>query len=268
MLRDVLTSLPGLATWPCDEINYIWRHGNVRYPSDEFTQEMADDECISFIRRQFKWVANRYKVHTVVEKTCANTLRVPFVDKILPEAKYIFIRRNGLDAVDSAMKRWNAKLDLPYVIRKARFVPIADIPFYGYRYLWNHVYRNISKQKRLAFWGPKINGMDKILSQHSLDEVCAIQWKRCVDSSIEAFMEIEGDRWIEVGYEEFVSDPQKGLANILFFLELEFNQYQIEKAVARVSSSSIGKGRNKMDDKMLSRLLPLIEDTMDRFGYT
>ena len=29
MLRDVLTKLPGVATWPCDEINYIWRHGTV-----------------------------------------------------------------------------------------------------------------------------------------------------------------------------------------------------------------------------------------------
>ena len=28
MLRDVLVKLPGVGTWPCDEINYIWRHGN------------------------------------------------------------------------------------------------------------------------------------------------------------------------------------------------------------------------------------------------
>ena len=32
MLRDVLTSLPGFATWPCDEINLIWRHGNRDLP--------------------------------------------------------------------------------------------------------------------------------------------------------------------------------------------------------------------------------------------
>ena len=32
MLRDVLTSLDGVDTWPCDEINYIWRHGNIRWP--------------------------------------------------------------------------------------------------------------------------------------------------------------------------------------------------------------------------------------------
>ena len=35
ILRDVLTSFDGICTWPCDEINYIWRHGNAKYPSDE-----------------------------------------------------------------------------------------------------------------------------------------------------------------------------------------------------------------------------------------
>ena len=36
MLRDVLCNLDGVGSWPCDEINYIWRHGNVKNPSDEF----------------------------------------------------------------------------------------------------------------------------------------------------------------------------------------------------------------------------------------
>ena len=36
MLRDVLCRMPGLGTWPCDEINYIWRHGNRAHPDDEF----------------------------------------------------------------------------------------------------------------------------------------------------------------------------------------------------------------------------------------
>jgi hypothetical protein len=34
MLRDVLTLLPGVATWPCDEINYTWRHGKDKKDRD------------------------------------------------------------------------------------------------------------------------------------------------------------------------------------------------------------------------------------------
>ena len=30
MLRDLLAQLPQFSTWPCDEINYIWRHSAKR----------------------------------------------------------------------------------------------------------------------------------------------------------------------------------------------------------------------------------------------
>ena len=101
MLRDVLARLSGVATWPCDEINYIWRHGNLRYPSDEFPPELARPAVQRYVDRQFDWVSRHYDADVVVEKTCANSLRVPFVDRVVPEARYVFIRRNGLDAVDS-----------------------------------------------------------------------------------------------------------------------------------------------------------------------
>ena len=42
MLRDILSTFEGVATWPCDEINYIWRHGNMSYPSDEIPRELAN----------------------------------------------------------------------------------------------------------------------------------------------------------------------------------------------------------------------------------
>lgn len=41
IFRDTIASLPSVTTWPCDEINYIWRHGNINYPSDEFPVELA-----------------------------------------------------------------------------------------------------------------------------------------------------------------------------------------------------------------------------------
>ena len=47
MLRDVLTSFDGIGTWPCDEINYIWRHGNVRYPSDEIPADRATPAAVA-----------------------------------------------------------------------------------------------------------------------------------------------------------------------------------------------------------------------------
>ena len=263
MLRDVLCSLAGVATWPCDEINYIWRHGNLRYASDELPPERATEPVRRYIRRQFDWVARRYNADFVVEKTCANSLRVPFVDTVVPEAKYLFIRRGGLDAVGSAMERWKAPLDIPYLARKARLVPRSDLPYYAGRYLWSRAYRLVSRERRLAFWGPQMDDLAELLARHPLDEVCAIQWRRCVEQSWQAFEAMESSRWLEIGYEDFVTQPQEELARIVDFLELpatEADQAEADQAeaVRGVRSSSIGKGRAALDTETIQRLEALI----------
>ncbi len=97
MLRDLLVELPGVGTWPCDEINYIWRHGNVHHPSDVFTAEMASNGVKKYIRGHFDRYAQSHNLNILVEKTCANSLRVGFVDEVIPDAKYVFIVRDGLE---------------------------------------------------------------------------------------------------------------------------------------------------------------------------
>lgn len=267
MLRDVLTSFSGVSTWPCDEINYIWRHGNVRYPSDEFTPDMARPEVCGYIRRQFDWVARKHQAHTVVEKTCANSLRVGFVGRVVPEAKYIFIRRHGLDAVGSAIKRWKAGLDIPYLARKARFVPWTDLPYYAYSYLGNYIHRLRSREKRLAIWGPKINQMQMLLKRHSLEEVCAMQWKLCVDKAAQALCELPSEQWLEVGYEDFVLQPEAELSRMLDFLGLPVAPAARKQAVAGVQASNVGKGQSAMGKELAERLQTVIQDTLLRYGY-
>ena len=87
MLRDILTQLPGFGTWPCDEINYVWRHGNVREPTDELAPHLATDSVQRFVRCAFDRLAARRGWTHVVEKTCANSLRVgPPAESIVGES--------------------------------------------------------------------------------------------------------------------------------------------------------------------------------------
>lgn len=267
MLRDVLCSFEGVATWPCDEVNYIWRHGNVRYPSDEIPEELAEEQVRNYIRKQFDWVSHRYSAHTVVEKTCANSLRVPFVDRVVPEAKYVFIVRDGIDATGSAKLRWTAELDLRYLLEKARFVPALDLFFYGARYLGSRLFRVFSKERRVAFWGPSLDDLDKLLGTHSLDEVCALQWQRCVEKAEEAFSQIPKDRLVRVHYEAFVERPIEELSRVMYELGIPKDVIELRNAVASISSSSVGKGRAALSLSDIKRLESLVGPTLKRYGY-
>ena len=267
MLRNVLCTFNGAATWPCDEINYIWRHGNLRYPSDGIPAACATPGVRSRIRKQFARIAGRYNARVVVEKTCANSLRVPFVNSILPEAKYIFIYRDGLDVAASARLRWTAGLDIPYLLRKVRFVPPVDLPYYGGRYLRSRIYRWFSHEKRLAFWGPALDNMKDILTRYSLNEVCALQWQRCVENAESAFADMPADRVVRIRYEDFVQKPGPELKKVLDFIKINYTDAEVTAAVTGVSSKNIGKGRISLGTEEVLRLEALVGQTLDRYGY-
>ena len=267
MLRDVLCTFDRVSTWPCDEINYIWRHGNVRFPSDELPESRAVLGVQSYIRGKFAKLARTQNCDYVVEKTCANSLRVPFVDAVVPEAKYVFIYRDGIDATGSAKLRWTAKLDIPYILEKMRFVPKIDLPYYGLRYFWARVYRLISREKRLAFWGPALDDMPTILQKHTLNEVCALQWQRCVDKAEAALSVMPENKVIRVCYEDFVRQPAEELARILVFMGKAVSADEIATAVAGVSPRSLGKGRKALGAEEVLRLEKLVGESLKRYGY-
>lgn len=267
MLRDILTSFNGVGSWPCDEINYIWRYGNARYPSDELPARLATQRVINYIRRQFESLAKSQAVDVVLEKTCANSLRVGFVDRVLPDTKFIYIYRDGLDATGSARLRWKADLDVTYILKKVRFVPLLDLPYYANRYVANRLHRLFSKKKQLAFWGPTMENMDEILASHTLEEVCALQWQRCVESAEAALLGIAPKRVIRVCYEELVAAPEREIARILSFLRIPATDQQVKSATVGVSTTSIGKGRASLGKDQLERLETLVADALDRYGY-
>lgn len=267
MLRDMLVQLEGVGTWPCDEINYIWRHGNVRYPSDEFPPELATPTVQTYIRKQFDAFASGRNLDTVVEKTCANSLRVGFVDRAIPDAKYIFIVRDGMDAVGSAMQRWIADLDIRYILKKAKYVPLTDLPYYALRYFYHRLYRLISKENRLAIWGPVIADLDNIGKRYSLTEICALQWKACLDLAERDFANIDSSKIIRLKYEDFVSDPVTEFAKLAEFLNKKVPDGVNDYLRNSIRDSSIGRGRSALGKAGVDALEPLLRDTLEHYGY-
>ncbi len=266
MLRDVLTSLPGFTTWPCDEIPYVWRHGNRAHPDDEFTRAMARPAVARSIRGAFARLGGPGGA-VVVEKTCANALRVGFVDEVLDGARFVVITRHGMDAAASAMLRWRSDFDLRYSLAKARYVPAGDVPYYALRYVGNRVRRLFSAEKRLAVWGPVFAGMRDLPRDIPLAELAARQWRRCVERTDEDVATIDPARVHRVRYEDFVARPAAELSRILAFLGTGAPADRAAAAVAGVRGGSVGKALRSLapaDQQIIGRVCgPLLA----RHGY-
>lgn len=266
MLRDLLVRLPGFVTWPCDEINYVWRHGHRDFPTDQFSRAMADEKTKSYLRRQFSRLP-RKSSDTIVEKTCATTLRCGFVHEVLPSAKFINIIRDGRDVASSAALRWNAKLDLPYILKKARYVPLTDIPYYGFKYLKARLYRIFAGKKRLSTWGPRFEGMDEVFAKHSLAVGCAIQWNVSVESALEQLLEIPAEQVLTIRYEEFTANPVEGLTKVCRFLGAEVEGSLLQSLASGVSSKSVGNWKRHLSEDDLAEIEVHVGPLLSQLGY-
>ncbi|MBE0566714.1 MAG: sulfotransferase [Krumholzibacteria bacterium] len=267
MLRDVLTASPGFVTWPCDEIPYVWRHGNRAHPDDEFTREMARPAVRAFIRREFDHLGGRGGAR-VVEKTCANALRVRFVDEVLPDARFLVIVRHGMDAAASAMLRWRSGFDLRYSLAKARWVPAGDLPYYAGRYLLNRLRRLSAGDRRLAVWGPVFAGMRDLPRDLPLAELSARQWRRCVERTDEDLAAIDPRRVHVVRYEDFVAAPAAELARILAFLGADADPRAVATACAGVRGGSVGKALHSLPAADKAIIARVCSPLLARHGYT
>ena len=268
MLRDILCTHSRLVTWPCDEINPIWRYGHARYPTDELRPCHATDRVIRYVRGRFEaLVRSSGGRKRIVEKTCANSLRVEYVHRILPEARFLHLVRDGRDVAASARRRWTGDVEAEYVLRKARWVPWVDLPWYALSFASRRVRRSLSPEKRLPTWGPRFDGIDSMTHDHALIEVCGVQWSRCVDAAREGFRAVPSDQILEIRYEELVRRPGDVFAEIFRFCDLEFESDCRRRIDEVVTEGNIGKHRADLNEADLARLMARIGPILEREGY-
>lgn len=264
MLRDALCALPGFATWPCDEINLIWKHGHLDFPYDGFGPERVGPHVREFVTGAFDVIARRYNANTVVEKTCANSLRVAYVRALLPKAKFVFIYRDGADAVASAIQRWTSPVNVTYTLRKLRYAPLTDVPVYAGRFLQNRLHQWFDPQRRLTAWGPMTARVAEAAASGNVPLAAARQWRECVEAALD---QLPPD-YVSISYEKFVRQPAKELRAVLTGLAVSADPGAVASAVRGVRADSIGHGRRVLEryderEAVASEINPILT----RLGY-
>jgi len=267
MLRDIITSIPKFKTWDCDEINPIWRYGNRDLETDVLLPSHVTVKNKSYIRKSFQKLKNNTQADFIVEKTCANSLRLSYVYEIFPEAKFIIINRDGRDVAPSAMKRWNSSFDLKYTLKKLRYVPLKDFVYYISKFGKNRIKKYISKEESLSFWGPVYEGITKDVKVLSLAELCAKQWKVCVEKIMADRDSIPDNQIFDLRYEDFVDKPVEHLKDLSNFFKINLTDNQITDLVKNVSKKSIGLHKKVFSEDELKKINVLLKDTLFKLNY-
>jgi hypothetical protein len=264
LLRDLIGSHPAAQRVPYD-INFIWRLGNEACPHDEFISADATPQIAARLRSRLAAFADGAPL--LVEKTVSNSLRIPFVQTIFPEAKYVFLFRDGRDAVESAYRQWTRPPDWKYLLRKAGSFPFLDAPGYAWKYFVGLLRQRGFGGRRTPTWGPRYEGIERDLASRDLIEVCALQWSRSVGKTLAALDRLDETRVMSIRYEDFVCRPQLHLTEIAAFLGLDPAPYRQPGIFGRVSTANIGKGWRQLTPAQRELSMNVIRNPLNRLGY-
>lgn len=196
----------------------------------------------------------------ILDKTCINTMRVSYLHALFPNAKFVFIHRDGRDNVSSMMDGWRlGRVDGGFGLEK--FFGPSPVP----------VNINGGEFHEWHFFLPP--GWREY-NHASLEEVCAFQWISANRLALEASKGVPPKQWIQVRYEDIFERPVEMFREIFDRLELPFTDEMSSRCSSLVSRpTSIVKGKpmkqkwKESNPGAIERILPMISPMMRELGY-
>ena len=252
LLYAILRTSSHLAHWP-GEAHEVWEadhHPALRgWESNAVGASDAERDVVERIRRSFFLVTGSKK--RLIDKTPRNAVRVPFVDRVFPDAHFVYLKRDGRDNVNSLINAWRTPRYRTYELPEPHAIPGVDPKWW--KFVLYPGWRDDTK-------GP-------------LEVVCARQWVASNDGALDAPRDIDEARWTEIRYEALVEEPEQETARLMAALDLPYEDAVKERAVATktrainvVTPPERGKWRRENPEE-ISAILGLIGPTMERMGY-
>ncbi|MGC6424334.1 MAG: sulfotransferase family protein [Lentimonas sp.] len=274
------------------EPNHIWMHGHAYRRHDVLGSEDADEAIVSYIRRRFLEKMEVAGANVIIEKTPSNCLRLPFINKVFPEAKYIHLVRDGRGVVASAAKEWlGAGKDAhdskelrqgsslsrvgkglcAYMRFRDRISSVRDLlelPSYLPRF-GRFVMRNMTSGRDYS-WGPRFPGMRSFRSEHSLYETCAEQWRIQVSSVQDNLHLIDQDRLYELSFEELMTSPRTQIGQLLEWMDVSIEVGKLEavlSSVQRRTSAGNKDPLSNLNDQERKAVEARLQPVLSALGY-
>ena len=197
-LRDTLAASVDIDAVPYD-VNYVWRYGQEDCSDDCLNPALLQQAHINFIHKQLSRLAQLGPGNVLLEKTVSNSMRVPFVRAVYPNARFIHLVRDGRDVAISANKQWTASADFPRLLQKLRGLPINNV-----RYLGWALKNQLLRKQRARIWGPRYPGIDEDRARLTLDQICAKQWQASYATATHDLLDAPKDRVFEIRYEDLL----------------------------------------------------------------
>jgi hypothetical protein len=259
LLGNLLAHHPQLAH--LQEPRLTWRYGNDG-KSDRLLAEDARPDVCRRIRANFAAAVKSQGRSRLVEKTPSNALRMEFVERVLPGCLFVHIIRDGVESTLAIRKFWQQHahgLRREKLWERLREVSPRQLPHYAREFVRRVTPRPLRGFVKPSVWGPRIPGIDGLLQDLTLIEVCALQWRMCVEAACTYGRTLPADRYLEVRLEDM--SPEL-LTAILAFCQLDPSAEVMDALRRDFDKSQTSHRRGEALPEDIERVRQWVEPTL------
>ena len=172
----------------------------------------------------------------LVEKTPKNALRVPFLAKAYPDARFVYLYRDPRETISSMLDAW----------RSGRFVTYPSLPGWAG-----------------PPWSLLLVPGWRDLPAEDLPRVVAEQWRITVETLLDDLEALEAERWCVTSYDRLLDAPQQELERLCEFCDLAWDE-DLAKGALPISRHTLDSPRPekwRRNGEQLRPVLPSVEPT-------
>ena len=125
-LGSLLSKARETAYWV--EPRQVWTYRNWLAPSDRLDASDVSDRIRSHIRRRFREFAASQSASHFIEKTPSNCFRIPFMQEVFPEGRFILLIRDGRGVIRSSDEIRHRGPDPGRVLQRLRESRVRELP--------------------------------------------------------------------------------------------------------------------------------------------
>jgi hypothetical protein len=212
LLFETLASAPGVYTIG-DESHALIEAGaglNLNpagrgYDSNRLIEADASDEVALRLRERFREALRDRNGHRgdglaavrMLEKTPKNALRILFLHKVFPEARFVYLYREPRQVLASMIEGW----------RSGRFRTYPDLPGWAG-----------------PAWSFLLTPGWRGLIGETLEEVVGQQWECTTRILLDDLDTVSADRWVAIDYERLLAEPQEQVLRLCEWAQLDWDR--------------------------------------------
>jgi hypothetical protein len=148
-------------------------------------------------------------------------------------------------------------------------ISLRRLPFYAKEALYRLAPKSIARSLGQNIWGPRLPGIDGLVRDLEILDVCALQWRMCAETAIHFGRRLPSDRYMEIALENLSPELFR---RVLVFCELDDDEEMLrafdQNYTCRFAKrTALANGRRaEADPADIDRIRRWTEPTMALIG--